>query len=520
LGVRGTANGPSRLYAFGEQVLRSDDGGASWADMTGFEGRSIIGGGMTDLAVSPQDPEAIAVANAFGVWRSADGGMSWTGLNDALPNLPARRLTALPLGAGGVRAATDALGAIEWPPGEQQAWQVVPDAAAAQERELRRSASASLGVEIGATGAAGETVYAGSVDGQIWTSLDQGRNWTASPRLSEAPVEGFYVDPGDPRFVLAALGGAKGFHVLRTIDGGQFWEDLSADLPDAPAYGVTADRSSSALYAATSRGVFLADAGWNATGPVSGWTALSGLPDAPVLDVKLDAGGNRLFVLLEGYGVYTATAPHRAGSPKIVSSADLGQRPAAPGSLLTVLGGRVSAARWGDLRVPVLAASNAQSQLQVPFQVNGSSLSLTLDTGQGTVRFIVPIEAVSPALVVEKDGTPLVLNADTGMLHDTMNPVRSNGRLQLLATGLGAVTPAWAAGVAAPAVNPPSVVAPVYAYLDGRALGAVRATLAPGYAGLDMVEVQLPALADVGPAELYIEAGTRQSNHIRIWIVP
>ena len=42
----------------------------------------------------------------------------------------------------------------------------------------------------------------------------------------------------------------------------------------------------------------------------------------------------------------------------------------------------------------------------------------------------------------------------------------------------------------------------------------------PGYAGLDIVEVQLPALADAGPAELYIEAGTRQSNRIRIWIEP
>ncbi len=510
----------SRSYAFGDQVLRSDDRGASWTNLTEFEGSSIIGGQIADLAVSPQDPDVIVVANAFGVWRSADGGVSWTGLNDALPNLPAKRLLALPQGSHGVTAAVDGAGAIEWPPGERQAWQPASGEAASREGVLRNSASASLGAEISAAVAAGDTVYAGSVDGRLWTSPDQGRTWIASPHTAQGRIEGFFPDPNDARFVLAAVGGDKGPHVLRTINAGQFWEDVTGNLPDVPAYGVTADRPSGTLYVATARGVFMGNAGWLATGPVDGWNLLSGLPDAPVLDIKLDADGNQLFVLVEGYGVYAAAAPHLANNPSIVSSADLRPRPAAPGSLMTVLGERVTAAHAGGLNVPILTATNGQSQIQIPFSAKGSSVALALDTAGGSTLFAVPMETVSPALSVDRDGTPLVLNADTGGLSDTTSPVHSNGRLQVLATGLGAVNPPWPAGVAAPAANPPAVAAPVHAYLNGSDLGSVHATLAPGYVGLYVVEVQLPALADTGPAELYIEAGNTASNRIRIWIEP
>jgi hypothetical protein len=32
--------------------------------------------------------------------------------------------------------------------------------------------------------------------------------------------------------------------------------------------------------------------------------------------------------------------------------------------------------------------------------------------------------------------------------------------------------------------------------------------------------VQLPALVNAGPAELYIASGDQQSNRVRIWIEP
>ncbi len=43
----------ARLYAFGRHVYRSEDGGRHWSNLSSLRGRSIIGEGILDLAVSP-----------------------------------------------------------------------------------------------------------------------------------------------------------------------------------------------------------------------------------------------------------------------------------------------------------------------------------------------------------------------------------------------------------------------------------------------------------------------------------
>jgi uncharacterized protein (TIGR03437 family) len=518
--IRSNPLNGSRLYALGRQVFRSDDGGASWTNLTAWRRESIIGGGMRDLAVSPLDADDVVVANERGVWRSLDGGTTWTGLNDTLPNLPFRRLAALPQGSRGVRLMAHGLGVLEWAPGEKLAWRPAEDAAVEQEAALRRAASETLGVELTALTAAGDFVYAGGPDGRLWVSMDKGRLWGLPSAAGRGPVESIWVDPRDPRTALAALAGTTGPRVLRTINGGQFWDDLTADLPQGPAWGVAADRPTGTVYVATSQGVFVTRAELNAAAPPTNWTALGGLPSAAALDVRLDPDGNQLFVAVQGYGVYAALAPHRLGSLRLVNAADFSQRPAAPGSLLSVLGGRVRGARAGDLNFPVLAANDSETQIQVPFGAPGGSLSVALDTGQGSLRLALPVEDASPAVFVDRDGTPLVLNANSGVLLDAMNPARSNGRIQILATGLGRVRPDWPSGMAAPVDDPPQVVAPVRAYLDRVPVEVTRATLAPGYIGLYVIEVQLPAIVNAGPAELYLGAGNHESNRVRIWLEP
>ncbi len=506
-----------RLYAFGSNLLRSDDDGATWTNLTAFRRDSIIGDGMHDVAVSPRDGEEVVVANQWGLWRSLDGGLSWTGLNEALPNLPVQRFAGLPVTTRGVRIEAAGFGVVEWVPGEKRAWRLAGEPESEADRRLF---SAVLGANITAVAKADDYVYAGSSDGRIWTSMDRGRTWNSPAPADQGAVESIFVDPKDPKVALAALGAAKGARVLRSLNGGDYWDDLTSDLPDGAAHGITADRPTGAVYVATDRGLFMAHADLNAPGPAEQWSAVAGLPAARALDVKLDADGNQLFVAVEGRGVYAAMAPHRYGAPRIVNAADFSTRPAAPGSLLSVLGGRVTGARAGELSFPVLAASDAESQIQVPFDVKGRDMSVAVETGKGRLQFGLTVENVSPAIFVDRDGTPLVLNADTGVLLDGMNPAGSNSRLQILATGLGAVRPEWPAGRPGPTDQPPEVVAPVRAYLDRSPVDVTRAVLAPGYIGLYLIEVQLPALVNTGSAELYIEAGGRASNRVRITIEP
>ena len=114
-----------------------------------------------------------------------------------------------------------------------------------------------------------------------------------------------------------------------------------------------------------------------------------------------------------------------------------------------MLGGRVLTARAGGWIVPVLAASDTETQIQVPFGARGSFAGRWHSKpGSGSYRVALPLEGVSPAIFVDRDGTPLVTNADTGVLLDAMNTAHSNSRVQILTTGLGRVRPEWPSGVA------------------------------------------------------------------------
>ena len=114
----------------------------------------------------------------------------------------------------------------------------------------------------------------------------------------------------------------------------------------------------------------------------------------------------------------------------------------------------------------------------------------------------------------------MVLEADTGLMLGSANTAHSNTRIQILATGLGQVKPHWPTGLAAPLENPPAVAATVRAYLDRTPVEVTRATLAPGYVGLYLIELQLPALVNAGPAEFYISADGQESNRVRVYLEP
>jgi uncharacterized protein (TIGR03437 family) len=512
---------PGRIYALGSQLYRSDDGGRSWSNLTGFHEQSIIGPNQRSVSVSPADADQLAVSNDFGVWRSMDGGLSWSGLNVHLPNMPASRILATPGGTHGARIVVKDLGVMQLSPGAES-WQPTADAQAEADDSALRRASQRLGTRITAVAASGQTVYAGSADGRIWVSADAGASWTASPRAAaNGPVERIFADPNEPRVALAALGGS-GVHILRTTNSGGFWDDLTANLPDSPAHSVTAERNAGAVYAATDKGVFFATADLeNASSAAVTWAPLStGLPPAPATDVKLDSNGYQLYAALDGYGVYATAAPHRLRTLRLVNAADFSTRAAAPGSLISVVGGRVSAANAGALSFPVLAASESESQIQVPFEAAASSFSLALETRTGRFTLGLPVQAVSPAIFVNRDGSPMVLDGDSGLMLDGRNTAHSGARLQILATGLGKVRPDWPTGMAAPLENPPVVAASIKAYLDRVPVQVTRAALAPGYIGFYLIEVQLPALVNAGPEEFYITADGQESNRVQVVLEP
>jgi uncharacterized protein (TIGR03437 family) len=426
---------------------------------------------------------------------------------------------------------------VEWQPGEKQAWRPGDATDAQTELRLRRALSLDRKIQVTAAAIRGQYVYTGMADGSIQVSPDGGRTWqayvTQGGVREPSPVTAFWVDASDPRVAVASLGGhaASGelnvsVHVVRTQNGGAFWDNITGNLPDAAANGIAADRASGTVYVATRQGVFFSRTDLGGLAAASAWTAVGGLPlaaggAAAAADVKLDEGGHQLWVALEGLGTYVALAPHRLSDPRVVSAADFVARAVAPGSLVSVAGAKVDTARAGNLSVPVLAASETESQLQVPFEASGSTISLAIE-GAGGRRVLepLPLGTAAPAIFVNRDGAPWLLDADSGVLLDAMHPAHSGARIQILSTGLGQVTPQWPTGMLAPLENPPRVVAPVKAWLDRAPVDITRAVLAPGYAGLYLIEVEIPKIVNYGPAELYIEAAGASSNRVRVYIEP
>ncbi len=524
--------GPSaRVYSFGRNAWRSDDGGANWSNLTDYKGVSIVGGPVADLAVSPRDPEEIVMAGPRGVWRSADGGLSWSGLNQTLPNLPVSRLLAVPGNGRGVRLALSGAEAleVEWAPGEKTAWRTAEPVEFRRDATLKQALAGKLKKSVTAVAASGSFAYAGDSEGRLWASSDLGETWVQFLLAESGPVEAIYIDPKDPRVAVAALRmpatastiQAKSPHVLRTMNGGIFWDDITSNLPDVAAHGIAADRSSGAIYVATDAGVFYTTTDLASAGRPTNWVAVSDkLPKASAMDVRLDGGANQLYVALDGYGVYATIAPHRFRDVRVVNAADYSSRAAAPGSLLSVLGANVQSARSADVNIPVLDATDTASQIQVPFEARGTSLPLVLEGGSGRILAGIALQSASPSIFVDPEGSPLILDADSGVLLDAMKPAHSNTRIQILATGLGRVTPDWPTGIAAPRSDPPRVVASVQAWLDRAPVEVTQAVLAPGYIGFYLIEVQLPRIVNAGPAELYLQAEGHESNRVRLYIEP
>jgi uncharacterized protein (TIGR03437 family) len=301
------------------------------------------------------------------------------------------------------------------------------------------------------------------------------------------------------------------------LNAGRQWDDLTSDLPAQEIYGLAADRASGAIYLATERGVFYTLNNLEAASGPTSWIRLGGnLPREAALDVLLNEGGNFLYVSIAGEGVFLTYAPHRRRNPSMISAADLNSKTAAPGGLMSVVGMKLTQVQLAGRPLPILSATADETQLQIPYDAVIPSPAFELKSETASLRMDLEVTATAPVIFTDRDGAPLLLDAETGELLDPTLPLKAGMRVQILLTGLGRVSPEWPAGKAAPAQNSPRVVAPVRVWLNGQTLEVAKAELAGGYIGFYAVETRMPPIVDNAVATLSVEAGGRFSNTIQI----
>jgi len=165
----------------------------------------------------------------------------------------------------------------------------------------------------------------------------------------------------------------------------------------------------------------------------------------------------------------------------------------------------------------------------VPYEVTGSTATFVIVGSNGTKSnsVDVPLTNTAPGIFSINSngiGPGAVLHGDFSVVSTT-SPAHPGEEVQVFLTGLGAVTPAVKDGMPAPTSAPLAVTnGPVGAYVGGAAAAVVFQGLAPGFAGLYQVNVQIPGNVELptnsDAVPLAIQTGTAFSDLVDIAVAP
>ncbi|HSZ57460.1 MAG TPA: autotransporter-associated beta strand repeat-containing protein, partial [Tepidisphaeraceae bacterium] len=213
-------------------------------------GGGTVSGRVNALAADPADPNTLfAAAAAGGVWKTTNGGASWTPLTDSQATLNMGAIVIAPSAPSTIYAGTgDPTNSTQSFYGRGvlkstdsgATWTLLGNSV------FNRRTISQIAVDP--TNA--NTVYAAVAGGDangltgntgIWKSTDGGTTW-ANTTASIDSVDRYMdveIDPGNPQHLFFALNsgdGANGIYV--TNNGGTNWSLVSA-LPNGPALGHT-----------------------------------------------------------------------------------------------------------------------------------------------------------------------------------------------------------------------------------------------------------------------------------------
>jgi photosystem II stability/assembly factor-like uncharacterized protein len=245
---------PSALYAidWDGRLFKSTDSGAGWKVRGSVDGVRLV-------VVDPTDSSILYAVTQHGVFKSVDGGESWTAADSGLEGiayysitLTIDTLTPATLYAAterGIFKSTDAA----------RSWNKLDAAPTAPGIDLFPDAPYYIADEITIDPVTPLTLYfsfyTGNNDRGILKSTDGGQSWT---RLDNGPGVnpfGLVVDPVTSS-TLYTLSSKNDGNICKSTDGGQTWTIHPAAPPGTSVSSLAIDPvSPSTLYAASSNGL-------------------------------------------------------------------------------------------------------------------------------------------------------------------------------------------------------------------------------------------------------------------------
>jgi len=207
-------------------------------------------------------------------------------------------------------------------------------------------------------------------------------------------------------------------------------------------------------------------------------------------------------------GDATAVAP---GSLAAIYGTGLAASTAAAASfpLPVTLGG--AAVTVNGITAPILYASPTQLNVQIPFEVSAGAGNIGVSVnGAAAGGATIDIQASAPGLFALQQGTAAVVNQN-GVTNSPSQPAAAGTVISGYFTGLGAVNPPVASGLAAPAIPLSTVPSPVTSTIGNTPATVQFTGLSPGFAGLYQVNILVPQMPS-GQYPLRISVGGAVSN--------
>jgi adhesin/invasin len=171
-----------------------------------------------------------------------------------------------------------------------------------------------------------------------------------------------------------------------------------------------------------------------------------------------------------------------------------------------------------DQPVPLLAVANVsggqQINFEVPWELEGrSTATLAVNNGVTGSAISVPVVSTQPGIFsynIGSDAFGAILHANF-QLVDIVHPATANEIVLIYCTGLGAVSSPPASGAASNAQ--PTVVTPTV-HIGVAFARVIFSGLAPGFAGLNQVNVEVPPGLTPGNQPVVITVSGASSNPV------
>jgi photosystem II stability/assembly factor-like uncharacterized protein len=296
-GIRDLLPSPDgTLYAAADVgIARSTDRGDTWtpplpARLTPQTAPRDI---LTRLAVSPASPQTLFATGTEGVWKSTNGGTSWSASNQGIVALGAYSLAAAPAGPDNLVAVAG--DGIFRSPDQADTWRLVHTVFDGAQPDTIEAFDPHNP----------QTLYGIGFDGQaafLARSPNGGNGWRVLPvgytcggdSICDVEMPAFAIDPKKSNNLflgVTAFFHFQGFseHILHSSDSGGTWKELTP-LRNLEALAVD-PKQGTVLYGLTCQGLFKSEntgSVWNRVG--------AGLPGAPSLCSSAPGHPRRLAV--------------------------------------------------------------------------------------------------------------------------------------------------------------------------------------------------------------------------------